>query len=91
MHFILPPTSSSSLYILLTHSVCGAADGRVAVSGALLVGLDLLSQPALHALTAALDQAGSLFLQACQPLLKACDFLHDCLWRSERKSGHVKS
>lgn len=65
--------------ILCTHSLRRAADGRVAVSDALLVSLDLLSHPALHTLTAALYQVVSLLFQACQTILKACNFLHDGL------------
>lgn len=62
-----------------THSLCRAADGRVAVSGALLLSLDLLSQPALHTLTAALHQVFSPLLQPSQAVLKACYLLHDGL------------
>lgn len=72
--------------LLLTHSLCCATDGRVAVSGALLVSLDLLSEPALHTVTAALYQVVSTLLQACQAILKACYFLHDGLWRTKSRS-----
>lgn len=73
---LIPP---SSFLLLLTHSLCSATDGRVAVSGALLVSLNLLSQPALHTVTAALDQVVSSLLQACQALLKPSNFLHNGL------------
>lgn len=83
---LFPPTSIASSLpfpLLFTHPLRGATDGRVAVSDALLVGLDLLSQPALHAVAAALNQVGALLLQACQAILKARDFLHDGLQEGE--------
>lgn len=63
---LLPPPLYSSIMVshpLLAHPLSCATDGRVAVSDALLVSLDLLSQPALHAVTAALYQAVSLLFE----------------------------
>lgn len=82
-HFSASPPSLSLRLLLLTHSLCCATDGRVAVSGALLMSLDLLSQPALHAVTAALYQVVSSLLQACQAILEARYFLHDGLGRTK--------
>lgn len=81
--FPIPPPF---LLLFLTHSLRCATDGRVAVSGALLVSLDLLPQSALHTVTAALYQVVSSLLQTCQAILKASYFLHDGLWRTKQPS-----
>lgn len=83
---LLPP---SFLLLFLTHSLRCATDGRVAVSGALLVSLDLLPQSALHAVTTALYQVVSSLLQACQAIFKARYFLHDSLWKTKQPSRNM--
>lgn len=88
-HCFLSPLPPSLRLLLLTHSLCCATDGRVAVSGALLVSLDMLPQSALHAVTAALYQVVSSLPQACQTILKARNFLHDSLWRTKQPSRNM--
>lgn len=66
----------SSVIKLITHALGGAADGGVAVSGSLLVSLDLLADLSLNLVRAAGHQVFSFQPQAGQTLLKTGDLLH---------------
>ena len=70
-----------------SHPLGRVADGRVAVSGSLLLCLDLLADLGLDVLRAAGNQALALLLQAAQALLKACDVLHDRLGTPGERRG----
>ena len=59
-----------------TYALGGAADGRVTVSSALQVGLDLLTDLSLHLVRAAGHQVFTFPFQTCQALLKTGDLLH---------------
>lgn len=68
----------------LTHTLCCAANCRVAVSGSLLVSLDLLADLGLDLVRAAGNKIFSSLVQTAEPFLKTGYFLHQRLRRNSQ-------
>lgn len=60
----------------MTHTLGSATNGRVAVSGSLLVSLDLLADLHLNLVCTAGNKIFSFLLQTGETLLKTGDLLH---------------
>lgn len=68
----------------LTHTLCCAANCRVAVSGSLLMSLDLLADLGLDLVRAAGNKIFSSLVQTAEAFLKTGYFLHQRLGRNSQ-------
>lgn len=73
-----------SEWLFLTHTLCCAANCRVAVSGSLLMSLDLLADLGLDLVRAAGNKIFSSLVQTAEAFLKTGYFLHQSLGRNSQ-------